>query len=1056
MFKEVGDQDFPELERRTLKFWDEIDAFNKLRRKNAGGATFSFIDGPITANNPRGMGVHHAWGRTYKDIFQRYRAMLGYDQRYQNGFDCQGLWLEVEVEKDLGLNSKRDIVAYGLDNFSRKCRERVNLCANAVVEASRRLGQWMDWENSYYTMSDDNIEHIWHFLKKCHEKGWLYKGHRSMPWCARCGTSLSQHELIDSYTEMTHRSVTLKLPIRERKGAFMLVWTTTPWTLTANVALAVHPDLEYAKVRQDGEVFYTSQGTVSKLQGAYEVLGTEKGRDLVGLTYDGPFDELPAQRGILHRIIPWDQVGEAEGTGVVHIAPGCGAEDYELSKVHGLPAIVPIDENGIYTEGFGPLTQKSAFEVAPAIFEDLREKGYLYHLEDYTHRYPRCWRCKEELVFRLVDEWFISCEEIRPRMIEAARSVRWVPDHSGKRMEDWLNNMGDWCISRKRYWGLPLPFYETEDGELLIVGSRAELRERAVDPTAVDALPELHRPWIDEVQVRTPSGKVARRIPEVGDCWLDAGIVPFSTLGYLSGDRRAWEKWFPADFITEMREQIRLWFYSMLFMSVTLEERSPYRTALTYEKMNDEQGRPMHKSAGNAIWFDEAVEKMGAEPMRWLFADQNLSTNLNFGYGPASEVKRRFLTLWNTYNFFVQYAILDGIDPTKLDRGGERPLMDRWLLSRLQVLVRDVRGALDRYDLPPVVKTVEAFFDELSNWYVRLNRRRFWKSGSDSDKAAAYLTLHETLVTLCRLLAPVLPFLTEEMYQNLVRSVDPTAPESVHLSDYPEAQEGLIDEGLVAEMETATRLVGLGRAARTASGLKVRQPLAEMVVVLGNGGGAGLERLRPLILQELNVKGLRLVEDRSALVDHTVKLNFGTAGKKYGKLVPRLKQALEGMDAGRVAAQVGQGAGVEVTVDGQTVGLTAEDVVVETRAAEGLAVAEEGGVVVALDTRLTEDLKDEGFAREFVHKVQNMRKESGFEVSDRIRLRCVLSGRLRQAVERFEAYIKDETLCLSLDVSEGAGEAETLCLSLDVSEGAEKGEQCLINGEAAAIVLRRA
>jgi len=1047
MFKEVGELDFPEMERRVLRFWDEIDAFNKLRRKNAGRATFSFIDGPITANNPRGMGVHHAWGRTYKDIFQRYRAMLGYDQRYQNGFDCQGLWVEVEVEKDLGLNSKKDISEYGLDNFSRKCRERVDLCANAVVEASRRLGQWMDWENSYYTMSDDNIEHIWRFLKRCHEKGWLYKGHRSMPWCARCGTSLSQHELIDSYTEMTHRSVYLRLPIRERRGEFMLVWTTTPWTLTANVALAVHPDLDYAKVRQGGDTLYISRGTVSKLQGAYEVIGTEKGRGLVGLTYDGPFDDLPAQRGVAHRIIPWDQVGEAEGTGVVHIAPGCGAEDYELSRAHGLPAIVPIDENGIYVEGFGPLTQRSAFEVAPMIFEDLRRKGYLYHLEDYTHRYPRCWRCKEELVFRLVDEWFISCEEVRPLMVEAARSVRWIPEHSGKRMEDWLNNMGDWCISRKRYWGLPLPFYETEDGELFIVGSRAELWERAVDPATVDALPELHRPWIDGVEVRTPSGKVARRIPEVGDCWLDAGIVPFSTLGYMGGDRRAWERWFPADFITEMREQIRLWFYSMLFMSVTMEGRSPYRAVLTYEKMNDEQGRPMHKSAGNAIWFDEAVERMGAEPMRWLFADQNLSANLNFGYGPASEVKRRFLTLWNTYNFFVQYAVLDGIDPTKLSREVERPLMDRWLLSRLQALVREARGALDRYDLPPAVRAVERFFDDLSNWYVRLNRRRFWKSDSDSDKAAAYLTLHETLVTLCRLLAPILPFLSEEMYQNLVRSVDPTAPESVHLCDFPEVQEGLIDEGLMAEMETAILLVSLGRAARTASGLKVRQPLAEMVVVMGNGDGnelsircAGLERLRPLILQELNVKGLRLAEDRSTLVDHTVKLNFGTVGKKHGRLAPRLKQALEGMDAGTVAARVGRGEVVEVTVDGRTVGLTAEDVVVETRAAEGLAVAEEGGIVVALDTRLTEDLEDEGFAREFVHKVQNLRKESGFEVSDRIHIRCALSDRLRRAVGRFEGYIK----------------AETLCLSLDVEEELAEGERCLINGEEATLALRRA
>ncbi|UCH33856.1 MAG: class I tRNA ligase family protein, partial [Armatimonadota bacterium] len=523
MFREItGTPDYPELEREVLRFWDERRIFDKLREKNRGGPHWSFIDGPITANNP--MGVHHAWGRTYKDIFQRFMAMRGFDQRYQNGFDCQGLWVEVEVEKDLGLNSKRDIVSYGLDRFADACRARVEKYSQVQTEQSRRLGQWMDWDHSYFTMTDTNIEYIWHFLKECHRRGWLYKGQRAMPWCARCGTSLSQHELIDSYRDMTHRSLTVKLPLLDRPGEFILVWTTTPWTLTANAALAVHPDLDYARVRRGDDTLYLSAGTIGRLGPGHEATGTIKGRELVGLRYRGPFFDLPAQQGLETRVVAWSDVGEEEGTGVVHIAPGCGEEDYELSKVENLPALVPIDENGIYGPDYGWLAGKGVGEVAPLIFDDLERKGMLYNTEDYAHRYPVCWRCQEELVFRLVDEWFIACDELRQPMIDAARTVRWIPEYAGKRMEDWLNNMGDWCISRKRFWGLPLPFYECACGELTVVGSRCELEVLAT--SGLDQLRELHRPWIDAVTVTCAQcGRAVQRIPEVGDCWLDAGIV---------------------------------------------------------------------------------------------------------------------------------------------------------------------------------------------------------------------------------------------------------------------------------------------------------------------------------------------------------------------------------------------------------------------------------------------------------------------------------------------------------------------------------------------------
>ncbi|HLZ08144.1 MAG TPA: class I tRNA ligase family protein, partial [Chloroflexota bacterium] len=499
MFRTVNSRpDFPAMEVATLEFWRETGAFEQLARQNAGGPRFSFLDGPITANNP--MGVHHAWGRTYKDLFQRYQAMHGKDQRYQNGFDCQGLWVEVEVEKDLGLNSKREIEAYGVEQFARRCRERVNLYAGVQTGQSKRLGQWMDWDSSYYTMTDKNIEYIWHFLKICHVKGWLFRGARSMPWCTRCGTSLAQHELIDSYKDITHLTTTVALPLVGRENESILVWTTTPWTLAANVAAAVHPELEYVAARQGDRLYYLGKNTLGTLRGPYSIERTLRGSELVGLRYTGPFDEMPAQREVDHRIVAWKDVSDVEGTGIVHIAPGCGAEDYELGKAEGLSIIVPIDDAGNYFDGFNWLSRRNTSEVAQPIANDLTQRGLLYASADLTHRYPVCWRCASELVFKLVDEWFISAQEIRPLMIQAAREVEWVPEWAGKRMEDWLNNMGDWCISRKRYWGLPLPFYVCDCGELTVVGSRDELNRLAV--SGLDGLAELHRPWIDAVKIK--------------------------------------------------------------------------------------------------------------------------------------------------------------------------------------------------------------------------------------------------------------------------------------------------------------------------------------------------------------------------------------------------------------------------------------------------------------------------------------------------------------------------------------------------------------------------
>jgi isoleucyl-tRNA synthetase len=1004
--------DFPALEREILAFWTESRAFEKLVKQNANGPRWSFIDGPITANNP--MGVHHAWGRTYKDLYQRYYAMQGYHQRYQNGFDCQGLWVEVEVEKELGFNTKREIEEYGLDKFSQKCKERVERYADVISKQSVRLGQWMHWDDSYYTHTDNNIEHIWHFLKTCHEKGWLYQGARSMPWCIRCGTGLSQHELVgtDSYRNLTHTSVYLALPIVDRPGEHFLVWTTTPWTLPANVSLAVHPDLEYVKVRQGENVYYLSPRTTGFLKGSFEEVSRHRGAELVGLRFRSPFEELAAQNGVEHAVIAWDDVGEEEGTGVVHIAPGCGAEDYELSKVHGLAVIAPIDEAGIYLDGFGGLSGHSIRETNPAIFESLKAKGLLYSTQEYQHRYPCCWRCGEELAFRLAAEWFIRADEIRPLMKAASETVNWVPPSSGKRMDDWLNNMGDWNISRKRYWGLPLPFYPCSCGELTVVGSREELDERAVAGTA--GLKELHRPWIDDVAIACPScGNTVTRVLEVGDAWLDAGIVPFSTLNYMK-QPDYWAQWYPAQFITEMREQIRLWFYSMLFMSVTLKNQSPYQSVLAFEKLMDESGKPMHKSLGNAIWFDDAAEKMGADPMRWLYCGQNVQSNLNFGFGPAEEVKRRLLVLWNVYSFFVTYARIDGFDPKDgVPPLAERSMMDRWIISRLNSVAGEVRAGLDRIDAASPTRSVERFIDDLSTWYLRRSRRRFWRaedpsagSGQARDKRAAYATLYKVLTTLTRLLAPFLPFVSESLYQNLVRSIDPAAPESVHHTAYPEVDAAAIDRDLEVQIEIARTLVGLGRSAREQAAIKVRQPLA--LARVGAPANAPVLRpeLREEIERELNVERLEVGGDIADAVAHVVQAKPALIGPRLGRKVQDVLKAL------RAGEQTVLPDG-SVEVAGET--LTPDEVTISTKSKAGFAAAEADGYTLVLDTRLTPDLIQAGMARELVHRIQTMRKDAGFEVEDRIVTRFDASGELAAVFATFGDYIRQETLSVSLE-----------------------------------------
>jgi isoleucyl-tRNA synthetase len=1016
------------IEHRVLALWEQEDTFNRLRAQNAGGPTFSFTDGPITANNS--MGVHHAWGRSLKDLIQRHRAMQGHEQRYQNGFDCQGLWVEVEVEKSLGLNSKQEIEAYGLDKFARACRDRVAEYSAVQTRQSKRLGQWMDWDRSYYTMTDPNIEYIWRFLKECHDREMLYRGNRPMVWCPRCGTSLSQHELIDSYRDRTHPTLHVRFPFLDTPEEAVVVWTTTPWTLPANVAAAVDPAAEYSAVRTSQGIDWVMSSRVADLFGeGADVTRTTSGADLVGRRYRGPFDELEPGGAVEHRVVAWDMVAGDEGTGIVHIAPGCGGEDFELGKVEGLEVLVPVDDAGCFLPAYGFLSGLTTDAAADPVREHLERNGVLVRSGTIEHRFPVCWRCGTDLIHRVAEEWFIRAEPVRQAMIDAAATVNWVPEQYGKRMEDWLRNMGDWCISRKRYWGLPLPFYKTESGEFLIIGSVDELRERAVD--SLDGLEELHRPWIDGIRVRTDSGEIAERVTEVGDCWLDAGIVPFSTLGwgreefaeggYAAGagagltnadlpDHAYWEKWFPADWISEMREQIRLWFYSQLFMSVVLVGKAPYRSVLGYEKLHDETGRAMHKSWGNAIWFDDAIEDIGADVMRWMYALQTPSQNMNFGYGPANEVRRRLLTLWNSYAFLIRYAELDAFVPTYADLT-ERPpsatALDRWIVARVDETIAACDEALGGYWPPAYARAVEALVDDLSAWYIRGSRARFWRSEGDADKDAAFRTLWYVLAQVCRLIAPAMPFLAEDLWQNLVRERAAGAPDSVHLAGWPTADAP--DRQALEAFSLAQTAISLGRGARAQGNRKLRQPLREAVIATPDPAArAAIESLREEIALELNVRNVRIADAVDELLEVEIVPNFKVLGPKLGKDIPRVQQLLKAGDYTRE--------GDAVIVGGHT--LEAGEIELRTRPREGFAVADEGGIAVALDTELDEDLEDEGLARELIHFIQGQRKDAGFEVSDRIVIALSGDAQLQRVVARYGADVQRETLCTDLTVAD--------------------------------------
>ncbi len=861
--------DFPSLERELLSEWDKKGLVKKYLLKNQSSSKiFSFLDGPITANNP--MGVHHAWGRTYKDLWQRFKNMQGYKQRFQNGFDCQGLWVEVEVEKELGLKSKKDIENLvpgdkkaSIAKFVELCKERVKKYAAVQTEQSKRLAYFMDWDNSYYTLSDENNYMIWHFLKKCHEKGLVYKGHDSVPWCPRCGTAISQHEMLtEDYKEATHESVYLRYPIKGRKNEYLLVWTTTPWTLPGNVAVAVDPERDYVVSEKEGNTYYLNEYAAKRLGLAIEK--KIKGKELEGLKYSSPFDNLPRIKDSFgkyeHLIVPTDEnilpVSEEEGTGLIHVAPGAGTEDFQLGKKLDLPVIELIDEEATYISDLGDFSGKNAKKHPEIILDYLKENSeYLFDTFPYTHRYPACWRCKTELVWRVVDEWYIGMDPLREPLKKIAKKINWIPKFGLKRELDWLTNMHDWLISKKRYWGLALPIWVCgKCGHFEVIGSKEELKEKAVGGWDKFESKSPHRPWIDEVVVGCEKcGGEMRRIPDVGNPWLDAGIVSFSTVSkdnqseplYLI-DKKEFEKWYPAEFITEsFPGQFKNWFYSLLAMSTVLEGTEPFKNVLGFATLLGEDGRPMHKSWGNAIEFNEGADKIGVDVMRWMYVRQNPAENLLFGYRVADETRRRFhLKLWNVYNFFVSYANIDlWSQKKKLDIKALGAL-DKWILSRLKETLDEVAGSLEKYDAYSASGAVEAFVDDLSLWYIRRSRERIGPAATDEgDKEAFYQTCHFSLVVLSQILAPFLPVISEIIFRNL------TKKESIHLSDWP-SFDFEVDKTLIADMKVIRGLVEKAHAERKAKAIPVRQPLLSYTTKMK----APLPGFDNLLMEEINVK----------------------------------------------------------------------------------------------------------------------------------------------------------------------------------------------------------
>ncbi len=1026
MYKKVTtDMNFVEREKEVEDFWRDNDIFKKSIELREGAPSYMFYDGPPTANGKPHIG--HVLTRVIKDMIPRYRTMKGYKVPRKAGWDTHGLPVELEVEKLLGLDGKEQIEEYGLDPFINKCKESVWKYKGMWEEFSDVVGFWADMENPYVTYHDDFIESEWWALKEIWDKGLLYKGFKIVPYCPRCGTPLSSHEVAQGYKNVKERSAIVRFKV-VGEDAYFLAWTTTPWTLPSNVALCVNPDETYVKVKAiDGYTYYMAQALLDTVLSTltekfeanadgstYEILESYKGTDLERKEYEPLFDfvkptcEKQHKKG--HYITCDSYVTMTDGTGIVHIAPAFGEDDAKVGRNYDLPFVQFVDDKGNLTEET-PYAGTFVKEADPMVLKDLDIAGLLFSAPKFEHDYPFCWRCDTPLIYYARESWYIEMTKVKDDLIKNNKTINWIPESIGTgRFGDWLENIQDWAVSRNRYWGTPLNIWECEEcGEQISIGSRAELAEKSGDPKAAEV--ELHRPYIDEITCTCPKcGKTMRRVPEVIDCWFDSGAMPFAQHHYPFENKELFEQQFPAQFISEAVDQTRGWFYSLLAESTLLFNKAPYENVIVLGHVQDKDGQKMSKSKGNAVDPMEALKKFGADAIRWYFYINSAPWLPNrFHEKAVIEGQRKFMgTLWNTYAFFVLYANIDDFDATKYELDYDSlAVIDKWLLSRLNSTVKEVDDNLENYRIPETAKALQLFVDQMSNWYVRRCRDRFWAKGMEQDKINAYMTLYTALVTIAKAAAPMIPFMAESIYQNLVRGLDGSAPESVHLCDFPKVNEDHIDAKLEEKMDELLQIVVLGRAARNTANIKNRQPVGKIYI---KAAGELDSFYTDIIADELNVKEVVFTDDVADFTDYTIKPNFKTLGKRFGGKINQVKDLLLELDGNEAMAMLNERNEVKITLDGLDEFISRDDLVIESKQMDSFVSETDRGITVVIDTNLTPELIEEGFVREIISKVQTMRKEADYEVMDHIRIYVDKNDKIRDIFTANEESIKHDTL----------------------------------------------
>ncbi|RUS48416.1 isoleucine--tRNA ligase [Cohnella sp. AR92] len=989
-------------ELRVLDKWNREDTFKKSIENRTGAPNFVFYEGPPTANGKPHIG--HVLGRVIKDFMSRYKTMSGYRVIRKAGWDTHGLPVELGVEKQLGISGKQEIENYGVEPFIQKCKESVFEYERQWRELTSAIGYWTDLDNPYITLDNRYIESVWNILATIHDKDLLYRGHRVSPYCPDCQTTLSSHEVAQGYEDVKDLSATAKFKLK-KSGEFALAWTTTPWTLPGNVALAVHPDIEYVRVKQDGEVYILAGTLADKvLKGEYETLGTVKGSELVGLEYEPLFPYIVVENA--YRIIDAEYVSDSSGTGIVHIAPAHGEDDYRVARQHGIPMLMVVNGEGRYVDAITDMAGRFVKdpEVDIEIVKKLSERGLLYHKEKYEHSYPFCWRCKTPLIYYATESWFIRTTAVKDQLIANNQTVKWYPEHlRDGRFGKFLEDLVDWNISRNRYWGTPLNVWTCETcGKEKAPHSHAELRSLAIGSVPEDL--ELHKPYVDEVHLRCECGGSMTRTPEVIDVWFDSGSMPFAQYHHPFGDEKTFEEQYPADFISEGIDQTRGWFYSLLAVSTLYNGKAPYKSVISTGHVLDENGQKMSKSKGNVVDPWDIINESGTDALRWaLLADSVPWNSKRFSKGIVGEAKSKVIdTLVNTHAFYALYATIDGYDPSEHKAGESTNKLDRWILSRLNTLIANVNRGLEANDFLNPAKGIEEYVDELSNWYVRRSRDRFWGSGLTEDKIFAYQTLREVLLTLSRLIAPYTPFVAEDIYGNL------GGGESVHLAEYPKADASRIDEKLEREMETARNIVELARNVRNESGIKTRQPLSELLVSLN--GEFDVPGYEEIVKDEINVKQLTIVTDDSGFVDFSLKLNLKVAGKKYGKHVGPIQGVLKGLSADEAREVVTNGVLNYTSPEGEALDVTLEELLVEKQAKPGFASASGSGLTVALNTDITPELEQEGLVREVIRAVQDTRKKLDLPIEQRVSLVLDVDAETEEALKAFDNVLRENVL----------------------------------------------